>query len=65
MNTRTLFLSLVFPVLLPFAAARAATWHVDAAGPAGAVPSLQEALDRAADGDEITVADGVYGPVSL
>ena len=65
MNTYKLSRFLLLAFLLPVAAARAATWHVDAAGPAGAVPSLQEALDRAADGDEITVADGVYGPVSL
>ena len=74
MQTRNFFFSLALAFVLPLAAAHAAIWHVDAArgfpgaggtGPADAFRSLQEAFDRAGDGDSVLVADGVYEPVAL
>ena len=71
-HAKSFFLLLV--LLASFAVpVQAATWHVDAKGvpgaggtsPADALPSLQEAVDRARDGDSILFAEGTYPPVSV
>lgn len=66
MKTRKFSLFSAFLLLGALSAAQAATWRVDAAqADAGAFASLQEALDRAADGDVVLVADGDYEPIAL